>query len=315
MGSRNDNLVINPDEMNSAVSSYNQLASRVGEAKGSVSSGFTGMRDAGFFSNGLKEISKQLGAISKTLGNVGKSISNQTSGMLELDAALAQKASEIEIPQDFVANNSMALNEYNKSLLEKLDGKSVNEGKDTTDKPEEVGESVMGGMLELTDITKAPLEQQELKDNLEGNKQGLDNINKAGGTDMQNVDDSKSFAKEQLTNINNGGGTAKQEVDSSTVVNKEELVNINTNSTLQKQELNDAINTSKQVLTDMNGGTPSVNSAVANDVLNNVKNNSTSTAKEKLGDALSALNGTSNSSSNDVKSMSSGAVNDAFKGI
>ena len=315
MGSRNDNLVINPDEMNNAVSGYNQLAARLGSAKSSVSSGFTGMRDAGFFSNGLKGISRQLGAISKTVGNVGRSMSNQTRGMLELDAALATKASEIEIPNDFVANNSMALNEYNKSLLEKLDGKSVNEGKDTTEKPGEVGESIMSGKLELTDITKGPLGQQALQDNLEGTKQNLDNINHAGGEELQQVDDRRTFDKEQLTNINNGGGTGKQELDGSTTVNKENLVNINANAAggTQKVETADAYNISKGVLTKIQGSAPTINSAVADNVMSNLGSGSSAEAKKELGNALNMINKTS--VTEDARTMSNEAVDDAFKNI
>lgn len=313
MGSKNDNLVINPDEMNTAVSGYNQLAARLGEAKSSVGSGFTGMRDAGFFSNGLKEMSKQLGAISKTVGNVGKSISKQTSQMLELDTALAKKASEIEIPQDFVANNSMAMNEYNKSLLEKLDGKSVNEGASTTEKPAEVEDSIMKGKLQLDDITSGALGQQALQDNLEGNKQQLDNINHAGGEEMQNVDDTRTFDKEHLANINNGGGTAQQQIDGSTTVNKEQnFVNINANGETQKTEMVDAFSTSKKVLEDMNGSAPTVNSAIADNVMSNLKGDSSSEAKKELGNALNALN---NGSADDVRNMSDGAITDAFKNV
>ena len=312
MGSRNDNLVINPDEMNTAISGYNQLAARIGQAKSSVGSGFTGMRDAGFFSNGLKEMSKQLGAISKTVGNVGKSMSKQTSGMLELDAALAKKASEIEIPQDFVANNSMAMNEYNKSLLEKLDGKSVNEGAATTEKPAEVEDSIMKGKLQLDDITSAALGQQALQDNLEGSKQQLDNINHAGGEEMQNVDDTRTFDKEQLSNINNGAGTDKQQIDGSTTVNKEQnFVNINANGATQKTEMTDAFSTSKKVLEDMNGSAPATTD-IASDVMSNFKTDSSSEAKKELGNALNMLN---NGSSDDVRNMSDGAVTDAFKNV
>ena len=290
MGSRNDNLVINPDEMNDAVSGYNHLAARLGQARSSVSSGYTGMRDAGFFSNGLKEIGKQLGAISKTVGNVGKSISNQTRGMLELDAALATKASEIEIPNDFVANNSMALNEYNKSLLEKLDGKSVNEGNETTEKPAEVEDSVIAGKLDLTDITSAALGQQELQDNLDGTKQQLDNINHTGGEEMQHVDDSRSFDKEQLVNINTNGAT-------------------------QKTEMVDAYNVSKKVLTDMTGGSATIDSAVVDNVLGNLNSGSTGVAKEELGNALNVLNNSKNSPTGDMKTMSSDAVDDVFRNM
>lgn len=46
--------------------------------------------------------------------------------MFEMDRQLSKVASNIEIPQDFVKNDTMKTNSFDQMLIEKMDGQSVN---------------------------------------------------------------------------------------------------------------------------------------------------------------------------------------------
>ena len=62
----------------------------------------------------------------------------------DIRLVLREKISEIQIPTDLIANDSSKLNTYTQTLLEKLDGNSVNEGKGPGT-VNEVGESEVEG--------------------------------------------------------------------------------------------------------------------------------------------------------------------------
>jgi hypothetical protein len=136
----------------------------------------------------------------------------------------------------------MAINEYNQSILNKLDGESVNEGDKTTEKVDEVKDSMLDSQQGLWNQTTDDINKQKYdeevsiseeeklwnQNNANGmeevrrddssvvNEEQLANVNKAGGDAQVRRDDSSGVSVEQLANVNNAGGTVEQKIDNTT---------------------------------------------------------------------------------------------------
>ena len=243
----------NSDHLNQTNSKIGQASAKAGSAQSLAGSGFTGM--GSLFGNGIGEISKELGALQGSLSNVQGIMTRQTEAMFNMDNSLAKIAEVIEVPQDFVKNENNRFTQYHDMLLEKLDGKTVNEGNET-DVKENMAES---GVEErdLTNITTSGGADEQVYDERVSIDQmkGMSNIDKAGGTDVQEIDSRSGIASEEtMRNINTAGGAEEQKLDENTVVQEKQLRSVNNRLNLQEQELNSASRiASEETLRDMSG--------------------------------------------------------------
>ncbi len=328
--------------MADAASSYNRVSSGMSDARDTSSSSFTGMKNAGFFSKGFSEINKQIGSLGKSIGNVGSTISSQASDVFQMDRTYADKAAEIEIPLDFVGNNSMAINEYNQSILEKLDGESVNEGDENTEKVDEVKDSMIGAEQGLWDQTTDDTNKQKYDEEVsikeeeklwnQNNANGmaevrrddsstvsteeLANVNKAGGDVEQNIDSTTSLTGSILGNIAKGGGDTKAQLNDATSISLEQLASLNNAGGKDKQTANtqyQGVNATE--LKSLNGDAVNVEQAIANDIKKNESSSSTVNKKDQLGDALGVLGAAGAKKSQDMQSAIGDAIGDSFKEV
>jgi hypothetical protein len=229
----------NSDHLNQTTGQIGQASSKAGEAQGLASSGFTGMNT--LFGSGIGEISKQLGSLQGSLTNVQGIMTRHTESMFNMDTALASVADAIEVPQDFVKNEANRFTEYHDMLLEKLDGKTVNEGKET-DVKENLDPSMIGSAESLGNITTATEAKEEVYDasSAVDRQKEMANVNRAGGDELQKLDARSAVASEEkMANINNGAGLSEQELRDQSRINAQEALRDMTGtggSTLQSMQ-------------------------------------------------------------------------------
>jgi hypothetical protein len=269
----------NSDLLAQTSSAIGNASSKAAEAQGVVTGRFTGMST--LFGNGIGEIGNQLGSLQGSLTNVQGIMTRQSESMFSMDEALAKAANAIEIPQDFVKNETNRFTEYHDMLLEKVDGESVNKGKEdnvhenldnssiagqegmynlTTDggKEEQVYDetSAIGGQEGVYDLTTAGGSEEQVYDERSGiaKQQEMVNIANNGGQAEQKYNEESAIASAQvMTDISNGGGLSTQELrDNSRINAQEALMNMNTQGGVNVQTLHD-VTGSLQDLKDISG--------------------------------------------------------------
>lgn len=240
-------LCMNEDEMNNAVSGFNKCSTGMGTAGTTASTKFS--RSGGMLSGTSSKISKQLNALSSALANTGRIIQKHNNEMFTYDKTMASMAEDIDIPQDFISNDSAEVNTYEHILLSKLDGKSVNEG-ETAKEFNEIDDSVVSGE-NLTNINNNETQEQEYDGNLSIGKSVLGNISN-DGSELQEYDDASSIGQVGMGDISSDQ-TQEKEYDDSSSVNQSTLGSI-ANGQTQAQDYDDTLSIGKSVLGNMTGG-------------------------------------------------------------
>lgn len=254
---RNNVLCMREEEFQAAAAGFGRSASSIASAGQGVPGKFSGATNSGLMGTSVSTVARQMGALSSSIGNIQGIINKHSNQMFGYDRTMAKMANDIEIPQDFLANNSMEVNTYNRTLLGKIDGKSVNEGETATefkeiddstvvreslsdirgtDSVEEkydassiIGKSVLGN------ISGNQTEAQNYDDKVSVQRANMENIS-GDQTKAQDYDDKVSVQKANMQNIS-GNQTQQQQLDESTVIGKSVLGNVNKNSETQRQEL------------------------------------------------------------------------------
>jgi len=266
----------NSDHLNQTSGKIGQASTKAINAQTTASSKFTGM--SSLFGPGVGEISKQLGQLSGSLGNVQGIMTKHSEGIFNMDNALAKAAAVIEIPQDFVKNDANRFTEFHDMLLEKLDGKAVNDGKEVDVKDNLADSGVaktgiydlttgLGDDLQVYDATSAIAREQDMGSIVKvggedlqkydvssviARQKEMGSIAKAGGAEEQKYNDASVVHEGMLTNINNAGGMAEQKINDASNVNAQQLGNVNNRIELTEQDLNfDVRRATEQALNDM----------------------------------------------------------------
>ena len=156
MGKR---IAMKQDQINQVSSGMNQVSQKAGDACSAAGSSFDGLDT--FFGSGAGEIANQLGSLQTSLSNVQGIVQRQGDEMFNMDTALASVADAIEVPTDFVKNDQSRFTQYNNEILEKLDGKSVNDG-NQTNVEENMAGSGIGSQKTMGDITSSTEAKEEV---------------------------------------------------------------------------------------------------------------------------------------------------------
>ena len=241
-----DFIVMREEEMVESVHTMDKCYNGMDSASRGVPKQFSSLNNSGVFSKGINTIGKQLNNITNSIFNVKNIVNKRTDEMFSMDRKMAQIAQKIEIPQDFVENNTMNTNTFNQVLLEKMDGRSVNEGHALTDIESIADNSIRA--TALGDITTSTVTKEEVLDsstntndnvgdrttNILG-KQNINNINNSQTLNTQNINENTSVSKQLLKDINNMNDLVNQKIDSSTSVSNVILKNINSNPQTMSQ--------------------------------------------------------------------------------
>ena len=172
----------------SLASSYMNVAN-TGEA---INPNFSGAVNVGLLGNSIGVISSQMSSISDSINNTQGLLDEYKNQLVTYDSNMALKIDDIEIPQDFMANNSSKVNTFTQSLLSKIDGKSVNEGSSVSD-TYDTFESTISDKA-LGDITSGSIGNQEYDDasNI-AREDELNNISNLANTELEVYDDNSSI--------------------------------------------------------------------------------------------------------------------------
>ena len=222
-------IVYDEDIFNEVCKRLDRLGEKTQECSQKMNSNFSSYTSRGM----LSETVKNLGDNFTSTENAFSDTKNSTQRGFEMFKDERNGASEIEgiiVPQDFVGNNAIEINYYNASILSKIDGRSVNDGKGAKES-------------EYDDSTVIAAEN-------------IFDMNKNKDTDEKKYDDTSVVGKSILGSINNGDQTDQRVYDDSTTVGNINLRNINESQT-KERAYNDAVSINNIGLTNINGGVTS----------------------------------------------------------
>ncbi len=266
---------INSNEIESAQTSFSNSANETMDAIQAAMSGLQPALGCGIATNSMGTISRQMNAISTSMTNVGKTLNTQANDMFDYDSRMAAQAEDIEVPNDFMADNQTKISEYNKSLLEKLDGRSVNDGGISNPEYEDEGTTVESETVrdidhasaDLTNADKnqdlspeskvvrdidhasADLSYVDKNQNISVNSEMVKDIDHASA-DLANVDKNQgiSVASQQVRDINNASADLTgADKNQTTVIGSSILGNID-KAAVNVDHVEDASNIEKSLL-------------------------------------------------------------------
>jgi hypothetical protein len=184
---------INSNEIEAAQSSFSNSANQTSDAIQAAMSGLQPALGCGIATNSMGTISRQMNAISNSMTTVGQTLNTQANEMFDYDATMAAKAEDIEVPNDFMADNQTKISEYNKSLLEKLDGRSVNDGGFAEPEYKDAGTTVESETVRDIDHASADLSYVDKNQDLSPESQIVRDIDHASA-DLSNADKNQGIS-------------------------------------------------------------------------------------------------------------------------
>lgn len=277
-------IVMNEAQMEESVSLIGRSQNNQEMVANNFNTRMRPIKNSGLIDNAIDTVQDQMDSLSGALLNVKNIVQKHSTQMFEMDRQLSKIASNIEIPQDFVKNDTMKTNSFDQMLIEKMDGQSVNNGSNLRDtKP--LDESSVAGV-------------------------NLGNIKNGNKNDEQMYDETMTIQKENLNTISKDSNLDEKKLDASTGISSVAVKNINKSEMLDSKELNDAsnivrtnlhqLNSDKQIIKDNPDIlTEKVLSGIesAKSTLNNALNSSAKTSKT-LDNAVSNVASMANVSAN-----------------
>ena len=238
---------MNFDQMDDIIASHNKTANGVEETGEGFHKDFKNHLEAGVLTNSIRVGEEGMATIFQAIDNTSKIMRKHTEDMKEYDLALAKKASELAIPQDFLNENATSINTYNRSILAKIDGRSVNEGKAST-AFNEIDESAIAAEG-LLDITKQATQQQKYDETSSvSHNNNMKDITSDKTQQEQKISEDSIIGKSVLGDINKGDNQQQQNIDESSVIGKSMLGNISTGTTSQVQNIDTSAFAAAQIL-------------------------------------------------------------------
>lgn len=252
----NNGMSMNQQEFENAFKSFEQLCTKLNDTAQGITSSFSPAVNSGLIKN-LGQLTNQVGSISTSVSNMNGSMKQQANEMFHYDDRLAKEADALEIPTDFLKENSTKVNQFNQALVDKMDGKSVNlaEGAKEVSIEDAVTleTSTKEGLFDLSGNTT----KEEAYNEKKGAQTALGNISK--NSDLSDKDyNSKSGVKEGSLRDITGNQNVKEEEYTNKTGIKQDLGSVSKNSDSSQKEISDAVNIKGQTLgrvsNDINAG-------------------------------------------------------------
>ena len=219
---QNNQIILDNNKINDIAKQFAMNSSDSMDARSQVTRDFSNVRNSGMLTNTINSTENQMSNLSDAYRNAQNTISKLIDEF-DFDKEASNKINEIEIPQDFVTNNSMKSNYYDTFMLSKLDGKSVNNGQ-ATEKASD--KSSISSEEKLVNINKDETQAKEFKDIYDVQNEELKNINQGQEATEQVYDSSSLISQEEkLKSISQEQETEKQEYDSSSTISRAEALN------------------------------------------------------------------------------------------
>ncbi len=238
---------MNFDQMNDIIAAQEKCENNIVETARDFDKSFKKHTNAGALVNSVRVEKQGLATIASAISGMNRVIRNHTENMKNFDEAVARKADEIEIPQDFLNENATKINTYNQSILAKIDGRSVNEGVTAT-AFNEIDESAIAAEG-LLDITKQATQQQKYDETSSvSHNNNMKDITSDKTQQEQKISEDSIIGKSILGDINKGDNQQQQNIDESSVIGKSMLGNISTGTTTQVQNIDTSAFAAAQIL-------------------------------------------------------------------
>lgn len=242
------------EEMEIAVSGLDKCYLDTESTSKAIPNKFSNVAKTGLFDLGISTINRQINGITTSIFNVKNIVKKHSGEMFNMDRKMAEIAEDIEIPQDFVSNDSRSENTFNQIILDKIDGKSVNAEQNTTKVEENFNSAVTKENLQNISNSQT-LKEESYNDQTAINKQNLNNIDNNRTLEEQRLNDATNIAKEALNNINKAQDLNEVKINENSTIKSQVLNNINNLKDMTTQELDSNTNINKTVLENINNDT------------------------------------------------------------
>ena len=182
-----DEIVVYEDELTDVSSLLSNSGKEVSSTCENINPSFSGAVSVGLLGNSVGTISDQMGSIYKSIDNVKTAIDEFTVLFMTYDKDMATKINDIDIPNDYLANDSSTVNTYSEVALQKYDGESVNDGNDASGLYTLDDSSI--NKTKIYDISTSGLTYQSYDDESSISKETLGDIDKVSTVDGISYDD------------------------------------------------------------------------------------------------------------------------------
>ncbi len=205
-------------EIDSTISFLNNSQNNIASCADKTSTLFSSFTNVGLFSEGSKIIQKQMNSISNGVGKMGKSIEKFETNIFDKEIALKTKAEGIEIPNDFVTNDSSSLVQMNSGMLSKNDGNKINSSNENKEKDLEFNSSIKYN----ANLKKVVKEYEEKNGEIliNGKAIRLENIESKKDSSIDDSIDESIISKKILSSISNEINQKNSELDMSLEIEK-----------------------------------------------------------------------------------------------
>jgi len=188
---------VDENEINDITNHLNKSQTNLTNLGDTTKNTFRSMTNTNLFGNGISKIAKQVSSVSGSVRRMNNAIKKKSHEMIALDDSLAEKAEMIDVPMDFVTNNSIRSHIFDGITLNKNDGKNVKDDNTLTETnlafKDETTHTTMGN-IEKEERTFDNIKLREYKDK----RKILGNINNNTQTETRNLD----YSEEGLTRQN-----------------------------------------------------------------------------------------------------------------
>ena len=228
---------INVDEreINDITNYLNKNQVNLSDLGNTTQNNFRAMTNTKLFGKGISKITKQVSSVSSSIQRINSSIKKKSQEMLTLDETLASRAETIDVPMDFITNNSVRPHIFDGITLNKQDGKQVNDDNSINETKLVFNDETIN--TTINDLTTEPSKFDKIKLNeYKDKKNNLENINNNTQTESINLNYSKDgIVNQNLAKIKNANNQTVQNIE----FNQEKNVDVKLNNINQLSTLND----------------------------------------------------------------------------
>ena len=192
-------IEIKENDMNEIYSHLKKNSNKIIGASNAIGTSMAKITKTGLLKNGTAKIKNQMNAIGEGIESMGNSVIKQYESMERVETSLKSKAESINIPMDFVKNDTSRNVDINAGKLKKDDGKAVNADDNT--KTEELK---FDSVIDYNENLKYIVKEYEDKNHeivLNGDKTLLKNIKNERNIDIDDKLDDSIIIKKDTKNI------------------------------------------------------------------------------------------------------------------
>ena len=192
-------IEIKENDMNEIYSHLKKNSNKIIGASNAIGTSMAKITKTGLLKSGTTKIKNQMNAIGEGIESMGNSVIKQYESMERVETSLKSKAESINIPMDFVKNDTSRNVDINAGKLKKDDGKAVNADDNT--KTEELK---FDSVIDYNENLKYIVKEYEDKNHeivLNGDKTLLKNIKNERKIEINDKLDDSIIIKKNIESI------------------------------------------------------------------------------------------------------------------